>query len=178
MTIPCLPQELIDMIIDDLARVNDTKALARCLLVARRFIYRCRKHLFAEIVIDSPESAENLEWILCDDPGLSAYMVNIHVRQDSWMEVNGVLPTVLTMLTSVRCLAFDTAYGYIMPWTDLPMDTREELFRVFQLPSLTDLIIRNIEDLPYSFGDNFGTLDHLALIDVSLADTPEGRVPP
>ncbi|KJA20864.1 hypothetical protein HYPSUDRAFT_42684 [Hypholoma sublateritium FD-334 SS-4] len=50
MQVPCLPQELVDSIIDDL--FHDCRSLKNCALVARSWAQSCRRHIFNHITID------------------------------------------------------------------------------------------------------------------------------
>ena len=46
-----LPPEILDLIIDHLQ--DERNALEACCLVAKSWVYRCRKHLFARVQLDS-----------------------------------------------------------------------------------------------------------------------------
>jgi len=54
---PCLPQEIIDLILDAIAESDsDYPSLCSCSLASKSFSYRSRYHLFGDIFISADEN--------------------------------------------------------------------------------------------------------------------------
>lgn len=60
-TMPDLPQELIDKIIDEISQCDSTHSLRACCLVQKRWVERSRRHLFKEVSLYATDHFKN--WI-------------------------------------------------------------------------------------------------------------------
>jgi len=60
-TMPDLPQELIDKIIDEVSQWDSTHDLRACCLVQKRWVERSRRHLFKEVSLYTTDHFKN--WI-------------------------------------------------------------------------------------------------------------------
>ena len=64
-----VPQELIDMIVDQLAVSGDPDSLRRCSLVSKQWRPRCRYHLFKAVVFSDLLPGRSIrDWCATFDP--------------------------------------------------------------------------------------------------------------
>ena len=61
VTIPRIPQEIIDEILDHLATHSDLRSLRACALVSRSWVQSCRRHIFHTILFAPKSKARWLE---------------------------------------------------------------------------------------------------------------------
>jgi hypothetical protein len=71
MSDPCLPPEILDHVVDLLH--DEPKALQNCCVVAKPWVARTRKHLFADIDFSSPEDLELWKETFLDPSNSPAY---------------------------------------------------------------------------------------------------------
>ena len=74
MSNPPIPPEILDHIVDDL--YDEPDALRNCCLVAKSWIPRTRKHLFADIKFSSPERLQSWKTTFPDPSNSPAYHVH------------------------------------------------------------------------------------------------------
>ena len=107
---PRLPQELAEMVIDELGRDYQRPALAACSLTCRAWLHRCRIHIHSAVRLDPQSHLENLSK-LYDGP-LAEYVRSLSIdacvegepRPHPWL--NTVRP-LLERLKRIRRLALD-----------------------------------------------------------------------
>ncbi|KAH8092580.1 hypothetical protein BXZ70DRAFT_1039020 [Cristinia sonorae] len=83
MTIPQLPTEIWDRIIDDIRDHSDKRILIACALTCRSWLARVRWHLYQSVRIRSQEEAASVIRILSQHPILGGRMNNITITIDN-----------------------------------------------------------------------------------------------
>lgn len=80
----CLPQELTDKIIDEVAEglVPRTATLRACSLVSRTWVYRSQKHLFSKVEFDDRRFHDWCSTVRPGEDGPSRYITRLHYRAD------------------------------------------------------------------------------------------------
>ena len=87
-----LPLEVLERIIDDVAKYNDDlidslSSIKACALVCHSFLPLCRKHIFASVTLNarhpSSPTSNDLNHLLSNSPHLAVYIRNLdyHVMQ-------------------------------------------------------------------------------------------------
>ena len=91
--LPALPQEIIDLIVDELEGSQST--LKTCSLVSRRWTARCQQHLFSRTVIHSNNLRRWCREMTPGPTGVSPYTTNLvlfaaadPLKEDPWFEPN------------------------------------------------------------------------------------------
>jgi len=81
-TMPDLPQELIDKIVDEVSQYNSMHALRACCLVQKRWVERSRKHLFKEISLYAMARIRDwVKFIPLGPDGLCRHVRSLSYRQ-------------------------------------------------------------------------------------------------
>ncbi|KDR74466.1 hypothetical protein GALMADRAFT_157667 [Galerina marginata CBS 339.88] len=167
-----LPQELIDDIIDILSAQESWQAVARCLLVARSFVVRARRHLFSKIstreyVFPSPgrgdsEKIDRLLEILQEDPLRDSHPLALYVRSlrvsmfpasdtrcgpvtrkpEEWNAQRQNLRYVLEKLPNLH--TFGLEFTTLMDWNSIQTGMYAGIIKVAESSQLTTLQLTNI----------------------------------
>ena len=81
---PRLPLEVVNLIIDDLAKYNQLSSIKACALVCHSFLPLCRKHIFASVTLNARQSfsptSDDLNHLLSNSPHLAVYILNLDYR--------------------------------------------------------------------------------------------------
>jgi hypothetical protein len=170
-----LPQELFDIIIDNL---NDCpRTLHNCALVCRSWVHLSRRHLFRRIVLYPPRCRGlshcwRLHRLLLRSPHIATYIQELKVyegqeeKREAWIGSDQTLPLVMGLLRDLTKIEFRR-----LEWSILPQDLRQSICRVLELPSMTSLEIERSDFA--SMSDFASLLSHaegltsLSLIGVS-----------
>jgi hypothetical protein len=149
-----LPQELIDIILDNLH--DDYRALHSCSLVCHSWLPTCHRHIFHHVVLLPTNKyvlyakhpiksySQRLHRILFNSPYIANYIQQLKVyegqfaKHEDWIRTDQTLPLVLRSLTNLKRIEFRRLY-----WNDLPLDLRRSIGSVLELPSLTFIEIEN-----------------------------------
>ncbi|XP_006457220.1 hypothetical protein AGABI2DRAFT_123088 [Agaricus bisporus var. bisporus H97] len=150
MSSPCLPQELVDTVIDHLHA--DRAALAACALVCQSWLHTSRQHLFATISLSTLSQSRIPPNILCArlygilkaDPGLIKHIRNLQIldggssRSGHWIIEETTLPSLLKLLTNLKQLEFGaTDTTNTLQIKSLPFPWQNALCTVLKLPTMT-----------------------------------------
>jgi hypothetical protein len=187
-----LPQELICAIVDSFHTPDEDlhpdarNALRICSLVCRSWLPVCQRRLFHTIVCTAQSccrtcpAALSPHQALLDSPHLAGYILDLKLWDTtcrfcgkSWMTTHSSLPLVLRNLRNLQNLDFQTLH-----WSKLPVDLKNSLYWVLQLPSITRLTL-SIDHFS-GFDDFFNFVSHardltsLVLFDTRTSLTDEG----
>jgi hypothetical protein len=187
-----VPQELICAIVDSFHTPDEylhpdaRDALRICSLVCRSWLPVCQRRLFHTIVCTAQSccrtcpAALSPHQALLDSPHLAGYIRELKLWDTtcmfcgkSWMTTHSSLPLVLRNLKNLQNLEFQT-----LRWSTLPVDLKNSLCWVLQLPSITMLKL-SIDHFS-RFDDFFNLISHardltsLVLIDTRTSSTDQG----
>jgi len=183
-----LPQELIDIILDNLH--DDYMALRSCSLVRHSWLPTCHRHIFRHVVLLPTNKyalyakrpiksySQRLHGILFNSPHIANYIQQLKVyegqfaKHEDWIKTDQTLPLVLRSLTNLKRIEFRRLY-----WNDLPLDLRRSIGSVLELPSLTFIEIENAYFV--SMDELVGLLQRARrLTGLSLTDISTDSKPP
>ena len=157
-----LPQELVDIIIDNINLDNSPWTLSSCSLVCRSWLPRTHRHFFYRIVLRPPKRPGDVSYsmrlyrVLLNSPHITNYIRELVVYEghrlkgQDWIGIDQTLPLVLRRLTNLTTIEFRGLY-----WNVLPPDLMRSIRYVFQLPSLTFV---DIHDARFANIDDFASL--------------------
>jgi hypothetical protein len=159
-----LPQELFDIIIDKLG--DCTWTLNNCSLVCRSWVHSSHRHLFRRIVLLPPRRfyrgsgdvsyCQRLHRLLLNSPHISTYIQELQVYEGqevkgrAWIGSDQTLPLVLGLLRDLTRIELRR-----LEWNILPLDLRQSICRVLELPSMTSF---EIERSDFASMDDFSRL--------------------
>ncbi|KAJ7451958.1 hypothetical protein FB451DRAFT_1409562 [Mycena latifolia] len=141
------PQELIDMIIDDIGM--DDVTLHSCALVCRPFLQASKARIFCKIDISSTQSTvsgscQRLHRIFRNSPHLCPYVRRLCIVEDSSIPTSfpgawiSSLISVLSMLNALTSFTFE-ARNRDVGWMKMPQELRSAICRLCERPSLVKL---------------------------------------
>jgi hypothetical protein len=156
--VPNIPQDVIDLIIDELP--NDRDALKQCSLVAPTFLAESQKHLFAVVRLDQDTQCYKLLAVLRNNPRLATYILHLTISdQYSFVRREGEnLALVLELLTSLQSLSL-----HYVSWHHLYAGPRSAVLELLRLPSLTSLSCCGLYDFPLDYLGGLNQLKRLSL---------------
>ncbi|KZT01001.1 uncharacterized protein LAESUDRAFT_708102 [Laetiporus sulphureus 93-53] len=133
--VPRVPQEMVDMVIDELGRTYQRSALAACSLTCRDWLPRSKIHIHSSVRIDSCSNIERLTKLY--DSHLARYVRSLSIdacvdgepAAHPWTDNARPL---LRLFPNVDRLALDAII-----WQDLHKDTQKIILE--QYPSVSDL---------------------------------------
>jgi hypothetical protein len=171
-TMPWLPPELIDLVIDHLRDTdNNVVDLRACALVCKAWVVPARSRLFREVRI-SPFYGTQFQAIQ-ETPALAAYVRVFHARHLSSLYYYKSVIQLLPLFTRLRKLVL-----FDIRWTLLQRDTRDSFRRVLALPHLIDLeVMYVVFDKREHFEDLLHPhLKRLAVFESKWEGTPHNSV--
>ncbi|KAJ7668029.1 hypothetical protein B0H17DRAFT_1210181 [Mycena rosella] len=145
----CLPQELVDAIID---RIPDKTSLKQCALVAPSFLAPSQRRIFRSLSVYRGQSQRrpNLaaaSALLTASPHIASYVRNLLVELPNFILESPSLETVLRALRNLERLVVS---GKSVAWNNLEPGARSALFHSVALPSLVRLHLVNVRDVPWA----------------------------
>ena len=180
-----LPLEVINLIIDDLAKYNDKlSSIKACALVCHSFLPLCRKHIFASVTLNArqPSSpiSDDLNQLLSNSPHLAVYILNLdyHLNKKYKKEfaknrASWLLPMFkkLVKLQSLK-ISYDpyTSRKKVFDW--MPLYERKVLLPLLHFPTLTSINLSTIMNFPLA--DLAGCVNLKNLEIESLECSPNG----
>ncbi|PCH36473.1 hypothetical protein WOLCODRAFT_146283 [Wolfiporia cocos MD-104 SS10] len=124
-----MPQEVVDMIIDELGSTYQRATLYACSLTCRAWVHRCRMHIHSAIRIDHTSHINRLiELYATPTSSLAPYVRSLSIdacvdgipaKKHDWIDTSRPL---LRALTRIERLSLDG-----IAWPDLELETREIL---------------------------------------------------
>ena len=178
---PRLPLEVVNLIIDDLAKYNQLSSIKACALVCHSFLPLCRKHIFASVTLNARHSSsptsDDLNYLLSNSPHLAVYILNLDYRLNKKEFVKKrflwLLPmfkklvklrslSIIYFLRSSRCKIFD--------W--MSSSGRKVLLPLLHFPTLTSITLKTIGNFPLA--DLTGCVNLKKLEFESLECSPNG----
>lgn len=140
---PELPQELIDLVIDQLAIDEELHALQACSLTASSWLPRTRSHLFGFLYLDPDNFAEQEERFLSSET--AAYVRNLVIEGGTENDDEEPVPrdgelsqVLLALFTDVESVTLSH-----MRWSGLRPEV--QTYFLSQLPRLTVLQLSDVE---------------------------------
>ncbi|KAJ7262892.1 hypothetical protein C8J57DRAFT_1719135 [Mycena rebaudengoi] len=117
--VPQVPQEIIDMIVDNVEDISSFKA---CSLVCWAFVPISRTHIFHTVSLDMLNNAPHkLYTMLMRSPYIALYVRDLTIYRasdtDLWMEQGSPLPAVLAILEHVTRFSIFGCWG---DWANVP----------------------------------------------------------
>ncbi|KAF7377987.1 Glyceraldehyde-3-phosphate dehydrogenase [Mycena sanguinolenta] len=148
--VPQVPQEIIDLIVDN---IEDVPSFHACSLVCWAFVPSCRKRIFRDICFGMfSDAPKKLYEILLRSPSIALYIkdVTIHRPQEPnfWIEPGSPLPAVLSMLSHINRFSLFGCWG---DWLDIPPALASAFMRVISLESLDRLHVLTVANVPAAF---------------------------
>ena len=174
---PRLPQELIDVIIN---QVDDRKTLKACSLVASSFVCPSQRLLFHTVDLDNailtPRKKAYARFLrlLTLNPLLGTYVRSLRLGDDSedfgfsrsWIIHAKKLPQLFRLLPQLEIFSL-TFNSDEMNWKSIPADIRSAFERLFYLPTVQTVSLEFIRGFPPQL--LFGLM-HLKQLSLSFVD--------
>ncbi|KAG5650853.1 hypothetical protein H0H81_010750 [Sphagnurus paluster] len=187
---PNIPIEIIIHIIDriplDIDSKKDRLSLSKCSTVSRAFKTPCQSRLFSNIRLISfngPARCRSLLTTLTRSPHLARLIRSLDI-QNGWMKVKRLdgtqktmwtlaepaFPPVLDLLSALESIQLRSSTVRAFRWNIIGEAIQTSLLRLFELPSLTKICLRNVIIPPTVFARSpqlayFGL--HKSAIDLS-----------
>ncbi|KAJ6546651.1 hypothetical protein DFH09DRAFT_1367191 [Mycena vulgaris] len=143
MTIPFIPPELIDAIVEE---VDNIKSLKACSLVASNFRVMSQRILLCSVTLD-----DSYRWqypalctLLTESPHVAEYITGFTLRPSSEYQF-GDSQRLLAKLTNVRRFTIRGGYGYM--WSQLG-PVAEGILAFIQRQELAELQVTHVRDIP------------------------------
>jgi hypothetical protein len=145
--VPQVPQEIIDMIVDNVEDISSFKA---CSLVCWAFVPISRTHIFHTVSLDMLNNAPHkLYAMLMRSPYIALYVRDLTIYRasdtDLWMEQGSPLPAVLAILEHVTRFSIFGCWG---DWANVPPRLAAAILRTASLPRLDRLHILTVDNVP------------------------------
>ncbi|KDR80991.1 hypothetical protein GALMADRAFT_153365 [Galerina marginata CBS 339.88] len=185
MKIPSLPQEIIELIIDELGQHNDDMrsrmSLYNCSLACHYFRSRAIVHIFGTVTIGQGSTGDamhrrltGLHHILEKNPEIGQVIHGLEIEGNSnlfevdpgasksfWERENATLPLLVKCLPSIQRFTLGEKYASVS-WMALPKNMSAPFEAIIQLPSLRRLEIRNIKHVPINLLPNCPSLTEIS----------------
>ena len=192
---PVLPPELLESIIDEVGRSDDTQTLRAFALVCSTLLHRCQSHLFKAIDLDKRVPREryyrHFHHLLASKPRIGTYVRHLRLGDDaeddygrrngvggiSWIANAKTLPQTLGLLPRLEQFSL-TFNSEMMDWNDLSPATRIALEHALSLPTLQGVSLEFISSFPPTILLSFARLKYLGLscVEVDVVTTSPGRL--
>ena len=186
-----LPQELIDLIIDELASYISSdledlppefKTLQNCALVSRSFRLRATHWLFFRARLQGrwnderwiQKRVEGFLEILVANPSIGGSVRELFIQTSQrdfyfWLQDNAALVSILERLSQIQM--FDLRYGpKPFNWEALPSKTATALRCTMQSPSLRFLRLYDIQEFPWYILAGCSTVKDLVIFRVRASN--------
>ena len=183
LPMPRLPQELIDVIIN---QVNDRNTLKACSLVASSFVCSSQRLLFHTIDLDDgfrisrKRAYARFLRVLTLNPLLGTYVRSLRLGDDSdnssfarsWIINAKNLPQLFQLLPQLEIFSL-TFNSDERSWKSIPADIRSAFERLFFLPTVQAVSLEFIRDFPPQLLFGLMRLNRLSLsfVDIDANDT-------
>ena len=181
---PRLPLEVVNLIIDDLAKHNDKlSSIKACALVCHSFLLLCRKHIFASVTLNAQQSfspslsptSDDLNHLLSNSPHLAVYVLNLDYRVNKNEFVKERILWLLPMFKKLIKLQ-SLRISYMLSRSDesdwMSSSERKVLLPLLHFPTLTSISLTNIKNFPIA--DLAGCVNLKRLEIHSLKCSPNG----
>ena len=182
---PRLPLEVVNLIIDDLAKYDyKLSSIKACALVCHSFLPLCRKHIFASVTLSdrypSSSTSDDLNHLLSNSPHLAVYILNLDYHLNKKYKKEFIKKRVLWLLpmfkklVKLQCLTLNY-YPYssrikVFDWMSLY--ERKVLLPLLHFPTLTIINLGRIVNFPLA--DLAGCVNLKKLEIQSLECLPNG----
>ncbi|KAJ7615634.1 hypothetical protein DFH06DRAFT_123552 [Mycena polygramma] len=168
----CLPQELVDVIVDKIYEDKDIPGLKSCSLAARTFASPARHHIFRRIEILPPRSScnpcETFYQLLISSPHIAPLVEELYIvlvgpksypeerdysqrRRATWVMDSATLSLILPLLDLKRISLTENARMIILTrgdsslnWLRLQPKLKSALMDVFSSPKLEAVHLRGV----------------------------------
>ena len=183
-TEPRLPLEVVNQIIDDLAKHNDKlSSIKACALVCHSFLLLCRKHIFASVTLNAQQSfspslsptSDDLNHLLSNSPHLAVYVLNLDYRVNKNEFVKERILWLLPMFKKLIKLQ-SLRISYMLSRSDesdwMSSSERKVLLPLLHFLTLTSISLTNIKNFPIA--DLAGCVNLKRLEIHSLKCSPNG----
>ncbi|PPQ75244.1 hypothetical protein CVT26_014809 [Gymnopilus dilepis] len=181
---PILPPELIDPIIDEVARSQDIQSLRACCLAHSTFVFRSQSHLFKTVDLDkwSPREKYHRRFhnLLLTSPHLGAHVRDFRLGDDSeddygrdaspWITTSTTLAHTLTLLCRLESISI-SFNSELTDWHAIPSPTRCAITRIFSLQTLRAVSLDFISSFPPQLLVTLTRLPCLALSNVDVDES-------
>ncbi|KAF8966608.1 hypothetical protein BDZ97DRAFT_1917421 [Flammula alnicola] len=175
-----LPQEILDLVVDMVAKFASRRTMQSCSSICRSFCRRARYHLFSTIFIFSPNEAtarrlSTLDKLIEEDSGpltaLASYITSFTLCMTNRQEVkqlldNGSLAAIMRRLQSptygVEVFKLEIAADASASWDELSDDFRASFRLLCRSPYLKNLTIEGICSMPRTLFHET-SLEHLSI---------------
>ena len=181
---PRLPLDVVNLIIDDLAKHNDKlSSIKACALVCHSYLLLCRKHIFASVTLNARQSSsptsDDLNNLLSNSPHLAVYILNLDYylsRSKKEFIENRILWLLPMFKKLVNLQSLTISYcSYTLPRLKLDWMSsleRKVLLPLLHLPTLTSISLATIENFPIA--DLAGCVNLKSLETYGLECSPDG----
>ncbi|KAF9522945.1 hypothetical protein CPB83DRAFT_69983 [Crepidotus variabilis] len=186
-----LPFEVIDLIIEELAKRDDKSALRSFALVSHSFVVRCQKHLLYTVDLgDKRITGEKyyrlFSRVINKHPHFRLYVRDLRIvdtyvwdpRKDwKWLVKEESICDVLESLPNLE--SFSLFFNTCTPvWSSFSSCLRNAIIRLTRRPSIKSLSLSNIRDVPPSIFGPLLSVNNLKLNNIQahrscLFTTPE-----
>jgi hypothetical protein len=154
---PMLPLEVVNLIIDDLAKHNDKlSSIKACALVCHSFLPLCRKHIFASVTLNerqpSSPTSDDLNYLLSNSPHLAVYILNLDYHVNNKKEflkkrLLWLLPMFKKLIKLRKlCVSYYSSRGKKFDW--MSPSERKVLLPLLHFPTLTSISLKTTENFP------------------------------
>ncbi|PPR03420.1 hypothetical protein CVT24_012689 [Panaeolus cyanescens] len=159
-----LPQELVNIIIDEVGKLDDIPTLKACSLVALSFVFPAQQHLFQVIDLDrrSPRKKyfQKFYRLLISKPHIGTHVQQLRLGDDtdedyswrigkdsSWIAKAKEIPRLLHMLSKLRAFSL-TFNSEMVAWSSLSASNQTALSSLFDLESLRSVSLEFMTGIP------------------------------
>jgi len=171
-----IPLDVVELIMQELARKKDLETLKACALASRSFRSTCQQHIFATVKLDFSKQLTPQFWrLLQQTPAIGGYVRNLgYIDAVNNNSTSGA--PILGQLHLVNSFKFGFKDSNSGPreqdWEEMNKSLRTSLCRFIHANNIVELYLFNIKNLPMSFLLHFPALSSLNVHQVRIADSP------
>ncbi|RDB27224.1 hypothetical protein Hypma_004474 [Hypsizygus marmoreus] len=182
--VEALPLELV-LVVARFVALHEDVSILNLAKTCHTLYGPCQKLLFSHVFVGDPRTCELLLDALEFNLTLAAHIKELRISQEVphyWVLNDEHLPKLLALITSVQHFSLDNAQEYsrvddddmdvdtLCYWGCLSEDNQDAFMRMFSLPSLRALTIKQLWEVPMDFFSTFGHLECLTLVNVDFLD--------
>lgn len=180
-----LPQDVFNLVIDELGRLPDVKTLRACSMTCSSFRCPSQSHIFRRVDLGrrTPRKKyfHRFASLISKTPRIGTYVRDLRIEDDWGRDVvNGVVITwiahsehlvqLLPMLTRLMSLTLKFNSGFA-PWNLFTKDVRTAIINTLRSPGVVSVSLSHIEAFPPAIVSSLVRLKHLQLSAIKLDKT-------
>jgi hypothetical protein len=181
-----LPQDVFNLVIDELGRLSDVRTLQACSMTCNSFRWPSQSHLFRRVDLGRLTPRKKyfmrLASLIFKTPRIGTYVMGLRIEDDWGRDVvNGVVITwiahsehlvrIVPMLPRLRSFTLKKFNSGLAPWNLFIKDVRTAIINALKYPGVVSVSLSHREAFPRGIVSSLVRLKHLHLSAIKLDKT-------